>query len=339
VCNSGSGLGYHPVSVAAYPKTKHRTALHLARIPWWRIEDDAFVYGILRPFTRELMDRTNEDPATALYGLILPQLLPGGDWEAALVHSDEAGLHGDWETPQRAGTCYMRGLLVSVRYVLRRRYGWPVARVKALMAAVRVAYLSEAAAELRTLADTIDAGIAAAAGLSANSGAVASAAHIAAVTAAQVYEEGSTGDDTYRLGEATTAFTENDAMLVTLGARQTSRALAKLVCRGHVEGGSDEPVSRGRAVVAAIAATLRRVSLVLFGPSFEDVAGGVRRALPLSIEGSAATSSDAMTRDGSHGTDDRMLPFLPLVGADAVVPGAALKVCPPLYKAPAPPCQ
>lgn len=78
ICNSGDGLGYHPASVADYPKTKHRTALHLRGIAWWRLEDDSFVYTLLRPFISRLVDRTNGAAATALYAGLLPQV--GRTW-------------------------------------------------------------------------------------------------------------------------------------------------------------------------------------------------------------------------------------------------------------------
>lgn len=74
VCNSGDGLGYHPASVADYPKTKYRCALHLAGIPWWRLEDDGFVYTLLRPFVSRLVDRTNGAAPASFYGALLPQV-------------------------------------------------------------------------------------------------------------------------------------------------------------------------------------------------------------------------------------------------------------------------
>lgn len=74
VCNSGAGIDYHPASVADYPKTKHRTALHLGGIPWWRLDDDAFVWSLLRPCVASLADRTNGAAAEALYGALLPQV-------------------------------------------------------------------------------------------------------------------------------------------------------------------------------------------------------------------------------------------------------------------------
>ena len=72
VCNSGDGVEFHPVSVAAHPKTKYRTALHLGGIPWWRLDDDGFVYELLRPYVPGLADRTCCASAAALYGSLLP---------------------------------------------------------------------------------------------------------------------------------------------------------------------------------------------------------------------------------------------------------------------------
>lgn len=78
VCNSGAGVQYHPVSVAAHPKTKYRTALHLGKIPWWRIDDDGFVYELLRPYVPGLADRTCGAAAAALYESLLPAVSRGG---------------------------------------------------------------------------------------------------------------------------------------------------------------------------------------------------------------------------------------------------------------------
>lgn len=97
----------------------------------------------------------------SLWGPLYPpppalQLVPGGDWEAALHRAETAGLHGDWETPQRAGFCFLRATLVAVRYVLLRRCGWPASRVKTLLAAVRAEYVAEAARALGRLAAALE---------------------------------------------------------------------------------------------------------------------------------------------------------------------------------------
>lgn len=44
VCNTGGGVQYHPSTVGDYPKSKTRTALHIADIPVARITSPAFLY-------------------------------------------------------------------------------------------------------------------------------------------------------------------------------------------------------------------------------------------------------------------------------------------------------
>ena len=288
------------------------------------------------------------------------QLVPGGDWEAALARAEVAGLHGDWETPQRAGFCFLRAALVAVRYVLRRRWGWPVARVKAFMAAVRAEYVAEAAATLGSLAAALELA-AAGAGASGSGGtaaaqvseagcrggaqlcspnspppphplqavAVAAAVAAAADTADAADDEGagangkgegkeaeaaadqaSPSKERHHLGHAAAAFTESDAALVALGAKQTARALAKLVARGHAPSLDEPPLAACSAAVAALADALARVRWHLFGAAPEPVVGAPPPSLRLL--GDSAVADDS-------------LPFVPIASAaDVTVPAAAL---------------
>jgi hypothetical protein len=131
VCNSGAGIHqYHPSSASFYPTTKYRTAMHLGGIPWHKLCSDATAYLLLAPMVREL--HTPDESSTpdrgkhwSLYEAALPHLAPEGAVEAAIQRSEQEGLHGEWETPQRSGMCYLRGSMTGVRYLLHRRLGIP----------------------------------------------------------------------------------------------------------------------------------------------------------------------------------------------------------------------
>jgi hypothetical protein len=107
LCNTGQGVENHPSSVANfYPKNKYRTALHIGPIPWWKICDDSMIYTFLRsfiPLNYRLNDGSNGPPS--MYQTSLPYLV-GGPVEPVIQANEEKGLHGDWETIQRSGTCY-----------------------------------------------------------------------------------------------------------------------------------------------------------------------------------------------------------------------------------------
>jgi len=142
VCNSGDGLQYHPSRSDAetFPKRKQRTAMHCGIVSRRHLLDTATLFLLLRmnvPQVRRLL-HAHADPALCccalpltlriffccascclaaqeghgpqlFYEAVLPHLL-GGVAAAAAVLADPASTakHGDWDTPQRAGTCYYR---------------------------------------------------------------------------------------------------------------------------------------------------------------------------------------------------------------------------------------
>lgn len=48
LCNTGAGVDHHPSSQHDYPKTKYRTALHLGRVPGWKLVDEYFIFNVVR---------------------------------------------------------------------------------------------------------------------------------------------------------------------------------------------------------------------------------------------------------------------------------------------------
>lgn len=139
----------------------------------------------------------------------------------------------------------------------------------------------------------------------------------AGAAAAEVPPRSAPPADRHHLGHAAAAFTESDAALVALGAKQTARALAKLVSRGHAPSLESPPLAACRDAVAGLADALKRVCWHLFGAAPERVVGA--SALPRSLlppqRAGAATAGDS----------EPTLPFVPITSvSDVVVPAAAL---------------
>jgi hypothetical protein len=140
VCNSGDGLQYHPSRSDAetFPKRKQRTAMHCGSVARRHLLDTATLFLLLRlnvPQVRSVprahalqrfaaaysdasdffccpfccLPAQEGHGPQLFYEAVLPHLL-GGIAAAAVVLADPASTakHGDWDTPQRAGTCYYR---------------------------------------------------------------------------------------------------------------------------------------------------------------------------------------------------------------------------------------
>lgn len=139
VCNTGGGVQYHPSTVQHYPKQKHRTALYIGDIPVSRITNSSFLYMLLKlQLVRRVVvvaavaavvvlhiaaclvsphacamptsflisqTRKEENCFDMVYEVLLPYLA-GMPLAAAIAR--DAGKHGDFETIQRSGTCFLR---------------------------------------------------------------------------------------------------------------------------------------------------------------------------------------------------------------------------------------
>lgn len=112
VCNSGDGLQYHPESSPpeSYPKRKNRTAMHFDGLSRATLTDATTCYALLR----QQVPGEGHGPAF-FYEWVLPLLLgesskgeSSGVIKRALADVEAQAKHGDWDTPQRAGTCYYR---------------------------------------------------------------------------------------------------------------------------------------------------------------------------------------------------------------------------------------
>ena len=284
VCNSGAGIHqYHPSSAAFYPTTKYRTAMHLGGIPWHKLCSDATAYLLLAPMVRELHSPDASSTPDggkhwSLYEAALPHLAPEGAVEAAIQRSEQEGLHGEWETPQRSGMCYLRGAMTAVRYLLHRRHGWKPPAVKRLFAAVRCAYVQHATGDIEGMLHALEGGGGGggsgggggggSGGGGSSVGAGAAAAHATVLSAADIL-----GQDELKFGGAVDAFTTSDAAMVALGARQAARALAKLLAQGHCPSASAWPLRHGLPAVDALYAALGRLEVRLFGAAITAVQG------------------------------------------------------------------
>ena len=106
VCNTGSGVDYHPSQMLGdtYPKTKRCTAMKVANIPQSRIVDEAVWFLF---FKMKVMADKSHGPSM-LYEVLLPQL--AGD-VGAFLEPSTIDTSGHFESVQRSGTCFMRAVL------------------------------------------------------------------------------------------------------------------------------------------------------------------------------------------------------------------------------------
>jgi hypothetical protein len=139
VCNSGQGLNYHPKSEKDFPETKHLTSLSIDQVPWSRITDEGFLFTLINLYT----SADNNDPHEVFYFDLLPHLA-GVPLAEAVARTEQVT---DWDTSQRAGTCFYRCCLVALRYCLRRQ-AFALQDVKTVKLALRVEQLHVAASDL-----------------------------------------------------------------------------------------------------------------------------------------------------------------------------------------------
>ncbi|CAE7525563.1 unnamed protein product, partial [Symbiodinium sp. KB8] len=132
VCNSGQGLGYHPQSTKSYPSMAALGSMSLDNIPWSRVVDPGFLFSLVNLFTN---NRSHESVGY-FYDVLMPHLA-GEPLNTAVARTEQVQ---DWDTPQRAGTCFYRCCLVALRYCLRRA-GLTKVQVKSTKLAMRVEFM------------------------------------------------------------------------------------------------------------------------------------------------------------------------------------------------------
>jgi hypothetical protein len=137
ICNSGDGAQYHPPSTKDFPKRKHRTAVRVGHIPRERIVDPNVWYFFWRlQATREAFNSPE-----MFYEVFVPHMAgPGVTAAAAFAQSTKEGRNGEFETAQRAGTCYFRCILSCLKYTLKAD-GLDRAQRKQFFHALRVGWL------------------------------------------------------------------------------------------------------------------------------------------------------------------------------------------------------
>lgn len=103
--------------------SRYKTCMAFDNIPLKRVQDDAFWAMLLKLVVYPHKKNTPEK----VYDLLLPFLVQA-PLEAALAQTvDDPAI--DWRTPQRAGMAYMRVILDTVHYLLRRK-GFSVNKAK-----------------------------------------------------------------------------------------------------------------------------------------------------------------------------------------------------------------
>lgn len=144
-CNTGEGIQHHPTTMKFFPKQKRKLAIRIDNIPIERLANQAYLYLLFR-----MQKFEHKDHGDGLYyNVVLPFLIgKSRALSAAWNHDDQ---YGQWETPQKAGTCFFRCVLCTLKYLLRRS-GLDKSRIKVFFHAVRQSFLLQAIADLKNVA-------------------------------------------------------------------------------------------------------------------------------------------------------------------------------------------
>ena len=142
VCNTGQGVGNHPSTQRAFPKSKSRTAMRLEGIKRERLVNQDFLYIL----TQLQSTRKESNTPAVFYEVLLPYLCDG-PITAAVARCPEE-LQGDFASLQKAGTCYYRCCLCVTRYLLKR-FGFSPKQSKQFFYALRLGYMRHVLFDLR----------------------------------------------------------------------------------------------------------------------------------------------------------------------------------------------
>ena len=153
ICNSGSGLEYHPSCASdndnTPPKMKYKTSMKIEHIPIERITDIGFW---LIMFTLWVKQGSEYHRVEVIYDVLLPwlaatnqngiqRLLP----EALLQTAQNP--YSQWKTPQRSGTSSFRCVWHGMTYLLRT-FNLSVVQQKQLTYLLRAEFLYKSIEEL-----------------------------------------------------------------------------------------------------------------------------------------------------------------------------------------------
>jgi hypothetical protein len=216
-CNTGDGLQYHPTHGGSYPKEKQKTAMRFGAIPPERALEPSLWYM----FFRQKVTRNVENSPEMLYEVMLPFLRGAGAYQDAVDR--DIATSGHWESIQRAGTCYFRCILCTMRYLMKND-GFSPLQQKQLFVQIRAGFMDQVERDLES-------------GLGEGGGG------------------GADHDDSPMAFAVRRDFRDSDARMIKMGAHQTLFAALKLNKRGAKMNLENEPsqqaeVHAGEAAVS-----------------------------------------------------------------------------------------
>lgn len=145
-CNTGEGVDYHPqLSATYYPKEKRKCSIRVPSISARRFLEPAVWYV----FFRNQVVADDDNGLEILYEVVLPHFAGGLLHKAVESNMDKCG---HWETIQRAGTCYFRSILCTMRYLLKAD-GFARDQQKLLYYIIRRGFLDRVESDLDALID------------------------------------------------------------------------------------------------------------------------------------------------------------------------------------------
>jgi len=142
------GLGHHPVNPALDPKLKYRTCLVLNDVPKKNALDNVFWMAVYAMATR-----SGQGDMFKFYDVLLPFLtgkpLETSLWETEKAAADGAdhAAYGEWASPQRSDTSYVRCLFHAIRHMLKAKGMHPL-EAKQVLLALRAQFVAMIANDL-----------------------------------------------------------------------------------------------------------------------------------------------------------------------------------------------
>ena len=150
VINSGQGVGAHPSRECSWALGTGglRLAMRFDGIPLARATDEVGLWMLLK---QQASASTDHKPF-AFYQIYLPYVLNKSIPDAlapTFKHGHDAKA-GDWMKAQRAGTCYFRGNLATLKYYARMR-GMERGECKRFVLMLRLQYMLSLQEEMRLM--------------------------------------------------------------------------------------------------------------------------------------------------------------------------------------------
>ena len=163
-------------------------------MPGYRLLNPSLIFFLIKP----LVTREKVNGPSSIYEVVIPHLKCLSS--ESTVSPDD--VHGPFQTPQRAGTCYFRSINATVKFISHKIFKLERGVVKRLMLSLRCSYLDCAIEQLNGI----------------NSAANPSGPNLEKPKDLSAFP-----------------LLDGDAFMIKLGAQLTVRAAGKAILRSHID--------------------------------------------------------------------------------------------------------